>query len=101
VPPEVAEEKKRTAEDAEASRRTLRKEGWLASETVYNPGDPVTHMQNIEIEKVAELEAAETEIAQELRAMNRKKCLDSLQLDHHPILDQQIIRYPFWIARPS
>jgi hypothetical protein len=88
LPCGVVRAKKTNAEDAEAAQRTRRSRLFLKA--IYDPGDPVAHVRDIEIEKIAELEVAETKIAEQLCAMNGKKRLDRHQFHHDPIIDQQI-----------
>src|SRR5258708_8747407 len=47
-------------------------------------------MRNVEIEQIAEFEAAEAQITQHLSSMDWKDCLKCFQLDDHQIVHQEV-----------
>ena len=59
-------------------------------ETVHAADDSVAHMGNIEIQKIAQFEAAETYVAQELAAMDGQCRFDGFDLDDDKIFHQQV-----------
>jgi hypothetical protein len=52
--------------------------------------DSVAHMGDIEIQKITQFEAAQTQVAQELTAMDGQGRFDGFDLDNDRIFHQQV-----------
>jgi hypothetical protein len=73
------------AEGAENTRRSQRK-----LQAVGHSHDTVAHLRDMKIQKIAELEPAEPEIAQQLATVYRQNCVDGFELNNHQIFDNEI-----------
>ena len=64
--------------------------GHGGSEAIHAPNDAVSHVGDIEIEKIAHLEPAESQVTQELAAMNWQRRLDGFDFDHDETIYEKI-----------